>query len=275
MRRWQLTMIQLTAFWPVWRWYAARLNDGSDEPLGVLALLTAALFCLLKGKEPPSNARFPALGLILTAAYLAAFPFCPAIIRAGLAVTALAALLSRLWFQKNWHLGLCALLILSLPIIASLQFYCGYPLRALTTVIVSKLVGLSGELVTPSGTLLSWRGELVAVDAPCSGIKMLWAGLYLNFTLACFWELSALRTWLSYSLASLLIFIGNVLRTFILFYTESGIFQVPAYFHTLIGLVVFAMVAVAIVFMNRFLRNTYALNFVFVAKSLCRFGSAA
>ena len=41
-------VLQTAALWPTWRWMAARLQDGSDDPLGLLALgaLIALVFAL-------------------------------------------------------------------------------------------------------------------------------------------------------------------------------------------------------------------------------------
>ena len=38
-----LFALHCLCFWPVWRWYAQRLDDGSDEPWAIVALLAAAL----------------------------------------------------------------------------------------------------------------------------------------------------------------------------------------------------------------------------------------
>ena len=36
-------LLQAAAFWPVWRWYAARVTDSSDDAWGWVALVTAAI----------------------------------------------------------------------------------------------------------------------------------------------------------------------------------------------------------------------------------------
>jgi hypothetical protein len=38
-----LLLLQAIAFWPVWRWYAARITDSSDDAWGWIALATAGL----------------------------------------------------------------------------------------------------------------------------------------------------------------------------------------------------------------------------------------
>jgi exosortase/archaeosortase family protein len=148
-------------------------------------------------------------------------------------------------------LGVLGLLLLSLPIIASLQFYAGYPVRLATAYLSAVLIRTTGIPVWPEGTTLLWLGEIVSVDAPCSGVKMLWSGLYFNFTLACFGALSTKRTWMSYVASTMIIFVGNVLRSTVLFYGESGIIDYPAWAHQVVGITVFFFVAAGILWLHQ------------------------
>jgi exosortase/archaeosortase family protein len=243
--------MQGVAFWPVWQWYVARIMDGSDEPWGVVALGTALLFLLRHGK--PARARSSALALASVFAFLytLSFPVARPLVRAMLAVLALGATVSAFYLGRSVHLGILGLLLLSLPLIASLQFYLGYPVRVVTAEVAARLITLSGYPVTAEGNCLRWLGDLISVDAPCGGIKMLWAGLYLNFTLACLRGLGALRTWLTYSLSVLTIFTGNLLRTAALFYGEAHIIALPPWGHQGVGILAFLLVALAIVTIHK------------------------
>lgn len=251
-----LLTAQLIAYWPVWRWYVSRLADTSDEPWGLLALGTALLFLLLHGTSRPLRLWHWGLASGFALTYTLADPLLPPLLRAVIAVIALGCTLSGYCLERSFHLGIVGLLLLSLPLLASLQFYAGYPVRWLTTQIAAELIQLTGYTVTAQGTTLLWLGELIAVDAPCAGIRMLWTGLYLNFTLACFTRLSLRGTWLAYSLSTGCIFLGNVLRATALFYVEAGL--TPAYdgLHSGIGLVIFAAVATAIIRINRSIGRT-------------------
>ncbi|MFT4267587.1 MAG: MYXO-CTERM sorting domain-containing protein, partial [Xenophilus sp.] len=42
---------QALALWPTWRWMAARLADGSDDPLGLLALAALAALAWQRRRE--------------------------------------------------------------------------------------------------------------------------------------------------------------------------------------------------------------------------------
>jgi exosortase/archaeosortase family protein len=179
--------------------------------------------------------------------YIVAFPVSLPLVRAVLAVFALSGTVSAYYLGRSMHFGILGLFLLSLPIVASLQFYLGYPARAVTAEVVANLLGLTGYPVTAEGTSLQWFGEVIAVDAPCSGIKMLWAGLYLNFTLACFHGASPSKTWVASVLTILTIFVGNTLRTTVLFYSEAHILTLPTWSHQGVGIVAFLGMALAIV----------------------------
>lgn len=245
-RMYLLLAIQLAAFWPVWGWYLQRMSDGSDEPWGIAAVLTAAWFLLRSPLRSAPNQTALAASAAAALLYTLAYSSLPMLALALLAVASVAFAASGLFLGRAVHGGVLGLLVLSLPLIASLQFYLGYPIRLLTAAISAQLISGLGYPVEAQGTLLIWAGELIAVDAPCSGVKMLWTGMYLNFTIACINGLGLRSTWLSYLSAGALIFAGNVIRAAILFFPEAGILSAPAWFHSAAGLAVFAVVAAGI-----------------------------
>lgn len=165
----------LIGHWSVCPWYIARLDDGSDEPWGLLALGTV-FACLILRRE---TFRWQVASLGFAAATLLGQSILPsetpALIRASLAMVGFGALI----YHRRDGVPLAALLLLSLPVIASLQFYLGYWLRLITGHGSGVLLNLLGVDVVPSGVLLLWRGETIAIDPPCSGIRMLWFLLML------------------------------------------------------------------------------------------------
>ena len=78
---------------------------------------------------------------------------------------------------RPWAVGLG---LLGLPMASSLQFYLGYPLRVASGAVALVLLRLGGVAVDREGVYLRAGGELVMIDAPCSGMRMLWAGLLLG-----------------------------------------------------------------------------------------------
>jgi exosortase/archaeosortase family protein len=125
--------------------------------------------------------------------------------------------------------------------LASLQFYAGYPLRVVTAEISRWLLALSHE-VTRSGSSLLVNGHLVIVDAPCSGVQMVWLGYFT----ACLVALPAAltnRTFLMrLPVASVLVLTGNIVRNTLLVAAEASGQHLPGWAHEAVGLVVLALV---------------------------------
>ena len=229
------------AVWPVWRWYALRLTDGSDEPWGLLALGTLAL--LMWRRVAPGGDTFKDRRLgwsaVCIALYAAAFPFVPPLARAIFAAAALGSLL----FRGVGSAGLWGLLALSMPVIATLQFYIGYPLRVLAAEASIVTLRLCGFALVREGSLLHWAGKTVMVDAPCSGVQMLWFGFYCAFACAAFCRLSLVRTACCAVLTLAIIVAANMARATVLFCKEAGIVAWPEWTHAGAGLLLFAMAA--------------------------------
>ncbi|WP_051906644.1 archaeosortase/exosortase family protein [Methylomarinum vadi] len=242
---------QLLAYWPVWRWYGQRLLDRSDEPWGILALATVLIIVAKKGLSHVPSRKTLVVATLLALLYAFGYAYLPPLLRAAIAALALAVTLSGFGYARTVQAGVAGLLLLSLPLIASLQFYGGFPIRTVTAFVSSMLLNLAGYEVRPQGTLLYWLGETIAVDAPCAGIKMLWTALYLNFMLAAWRGMSFVKTWLGTSFTMFSVFIGNILRATLLFFTESGLVAAPEIAHSLLGVLVFAVVALAVLGFHR------------------------
>jgi exosortase/archaeosortase family protein len=240
---WSVPLGLALAFWPVWRWYAHRTLDASDEKWGLLALGTLLLLTLSRRRELPS--ANPPLGWlsVVVVAYAVAFPFSAPLVRALFAVTAVGIWLGGTNLGRKCGAGAWGLLVLSLPVMASVQFFLGYPLRVVAARATSLLLALGGIDASVQGTCLTWRGETVLVDAPCSGVRMLWAGAYLLCTLACFYGLPAVKTAAAAVPAFAALLLGNTARSTALFVKETGILHLPDWTHMAIGVAAFAAAA--------------------------------
>ena len=239
--------LQLLAFGDVWRWYASRALYSWDQPWGGLALVAAFVFLFISRKPLPPGERLLLVPTLLVLVYVATYFYLPPLARAIIAFTALAATLSSLRFGKTFHTGLYGLLYLSLPAIPTLQFFGGYPLRVLVAGLTAPILQIAGFAVVTEGTCLNWGGKLIWIDAPCSGIKMLWVGMFLTFVLLCLYELTAVKTLFLLFLSFVVIIIGNVFRAVALFYIEAGVLNMPSWGHDYAGVVAFVLEAAAIV----------------------------
>jgi exosortase/archaeosortase family protein len=231
------------AVWPVWRWYALRTIDGSDEPCGLLAFATLAIMAIRNGvRLPVDQNRFVAPAVMLVV-YAVTFTSLSPLPRAMIAVAAFGVLLLR-GRMAVAHWGLLAL---SLPVIATVQFYAGYPLRIIAAEGSAAALRALEFAVTREGTTLHWRGETIMVDAPCSGVRMLWFGLYLAASVACWSRLGNVRSLLLFAAAFVLVIGANVVRATALFFKEANVVALPDWTHGAIGLLVFTGAALLIV----------------------------
>ncbi len=258
-----LVFATCAALHPVFRWIAVRSVDGSDEPWGVVALAVVAVLVLLRARAP-SGASHPRPGglagvALWLVAYGLTYPWLTPLPRGILAMTALAFLLSRLYFGASVNLGLLVLLNLGLPLIASVQFYLGYPLRLLVAWATAGLLHCSGFGVDVVGVGLNLGERTITVDAPCSGVRMLWVGAFASSLLAVLKHYSARETVTFMVGASVCLFIANVVRAAALFHVELGLIALPQGTHDAVGLVMFVgamgMIAALGLFVGRGARH--------------------
>ncbi len=231
--------LEFGAFWPVWIWWARRIAGEPESAWGLAALATAVWFAWRKGARhvPP-----PMLSTAMVVAYGVACLTATPIFRAAVAVAAIGL---TLWSRRS--LGVLGLFVIALPINASLQFVAGFPMRLAASSIAAAVLSFCGRAVAADGTGLRWSGGLVEVDVPCSGIRMLWAGLYLALAAACVYECRPWRTCAVMAAAVGAVIVGNALRTAAIFHLETGLLPVAAgaadAVHAGAGLVVFAGIA--------------------------------
>jgi exosortase/archaeosortase family protein len=242
-----LILLQLIAFWSVGRWYFLRLSTSNDETWGILALLAIAALIFKNRREEcnVSNIGFIAASVII---YVVSFPFLPPLLRAVIAVTSLTFTISGWFFGKRFHFGIWSLFLLCLPSIASMQFFLGFPLRLLVGEATAFLLKLNGLVVFREGVCLHFGEKLIWIDAPCSGIKMLWTGFFLTSLLITIYGFNFKKAVFAFASAFGIILLGNIFRAVGLFYLEAEIVKMPAYAHEAIGVSAFVLTCIAIVF---------------------------
>jgi exosortase/archaeosortase family protein len=238
--------LPLLAAWPTWQWTAARLADGSDEPWGLVAL---ALLGAFVGRERESFAQSPRPALLLAAGVLllaSATAPVPALARAVLAVGALVAVLGAVRRNGQPLAALAGLALLSLPLLASLQFYAGYPLRVVTAEATRGLLAIGGLEVVRAGTALEVGGRLVIVDAPCAGVQMGWAAYAAACAAGAWLRLPDARFLGRLPLVGAFVLGGNVVRNTLLVLGETNSRGLGETAHELVGLGVFALLGAAV-----------------------------
>ena len=288
--------LQAAALWPHGVWVARRVQDGSDDPLGLVALAVLAwmLWRMALRLRLSPRVGWLAVAAALTAAANVALLALPSLLCALLAALALSAGVMA-WLPSPQaavaavprnsaatsaatsataaasasatamttaattaattiatrpcvpRAPMVGLLVLALPLVSSLQYYGGYPLRVLTAQLSAwglQAVGIAAER---SGASMLVRGQLVIVDAPCSGVQMAWMAYFC----ACAWAaLTSLRDGAFLKrlpFIGLLVLLGNVLRNSVLVALESRSQGLDMALHQAIGVAALAGVCAAVV----------------------------
>ncbi len=243
----------LIALWPVWSWSVSRFLDGSDEPWGVAAI--AALGALL-WRERESFAEEPrAIWLLAaassTCAAIVTATWVPPLMRGVLASLAVTAALMAVRRDRYPMLPYLILALLSLPVLSSLQFYLGYPLRVITAEASAVLLSAAGYAAVRSGSALTVNGALVIVDAPCSGIHMAWAAYFTACVVGAWLRIVSLAFLLRLSRVSAIVIGMNVLRNTVLVALESRPAGLGDFWHEFTGVIAFTMVCAATVWQTK------------------------
>lgn len=234
------------ALWPTGWWMARRMADGSDDPLGVLALaaLGWVVWTHRRLLRPAPRLGWLALALLGVVAATATRHSLPPLANALLALLALAAGLLAFLPPRVATGPVLGLSVLSLPLLASLQFYAGYPLRVVTAEASRWLLAGAHE-VTRSGSSLVVNGQWVIVDAPCSGVQMVWLGYFTACVVALKLGRSSRAFLTRLPAVGLLVLTGNVVRNTVLVAAQAEGAPLPAWTHDGVGLVVLAAVCAA------------------------------
>jgi len=233
------------ALWPHGVYLVQRALDGSDDPLGAVALCAAAvLVASLRARLRPS----PRIAWLVAAAALALaangawWVGVPALACALLAALSLACALLAWWPHERPKAPLLGLVVLALPWLATLQFYLGWPLRVLTAQLSAWALQLAGFVAARSGASMIVGGRLVIVDAPCSGVQMAWFAYFTACVCASVLGVADRAFVRRVPLVGLVVLVGNVVRNSVLVALESRPAGLAPLWHEAIGLVALALV---------------------------------
>jgi exosortase/archaeosortase family protein len=241
---WLWFALPALALLPVWRWSAARFMDGSDDPLGIIALAALAAMVV---RDRNQFVHEPRLGWLIGSMILVALAALsagtlPALARGIVAVLGVCGVLMALRHPTQPMVAFTGLALLALPILSSLQFFVGYPLRVVTAEASSVLLAAFGVDAVRSGSTLAIDGRLVMVDAACSGIHMAWVAYFTACVAGIWWRVPDRLFLRCIPIISITVLAGNVLRNTVLVAKESELLAWPDWTHAAAGLVVFIAV---------------------------------
>ncbi len=231
-----------------WRWAAARLGDGSDDPLGVAAAAVLGWALLRQAGAMRAQPRLPWLWLSmgLSVAATAAVWWLPPL--AGALLAALALVCGTCAFLPSGAaaLPLAGLAVLALPLVSSMQFYAGFPLRVATAEASTWLLKGLGFAAERSGSAMAVDGRLIIVDAPCSGVQMVWMAYFCACATALWAGLRDAAFARRLPGVGALVLLGNVLRNSVLVGLEAQGQPVEEWLHQAVGLAVLAGVCAGV-----------------------------
>src|SRR5215467_12013914 len=256
-----VTALVLMATWDAWRWYVLRVWDSPEEAVSLV--LTVMLLGAL-GVARRRNAAMP-LPLVpvalLLAAFAASYAVLPPIGRAAIALATTLYCGHLAAFKEPPPVAFWGLVALALPVVPSLQFMLGYPMRIVSAALTVGLLQAHGLSVARQGTFLLWRDELIQFDAPCSGVSMLWAGLLLTLMGCVLFRFGAIKVTIAVALSLGLAIVCNVLRAVSLFYVEAGLLpHAQPWWHEGIGIAAFTLSAVVTLWLLTRLRDVKAMS---------------
>jgi len=226
-----LALGMLLAHAPILRWYLERLDDGGDEPWGLLALALGLATVPGETWRKPMSKPIATGAILLMMLVALGQGHLPMLLRAAGLMMALGLVLG----GGGGGTGRGALWVLSLPVMASLQFFAGYPLRVVAAEMSRFWIRLGGVATERVGVGLRWAEGEVVVDAPCSGIHLLWTASLLAAALAAWMRLPPGRTLVLGVCAWVGVILANGVRVGVLFFVETGLWSVPSWFHDGVG----------------------------------------
>ncbi len=240
-----LAALALASLGPSLGWWRARVRGDPEEAWGLLVIAGLAGFLGARPARPLTRRVMAGLAM-LALGVAAAAPGAPPLVRAGMALMLAFGVAAGPRLRSGERAPALALLALGLPLVASCEFFLGYPLRRVATELSAILLALGGILARPEGTGLVGPFGLVAVDAPCSGIRLLRTGLVLAAGTALAARAGASGLGIRLATASLLVVLGNAWRAAGLYPLEVAFPSRPEWLHEAVGLVCAAAVVVGI-----------------------------
>ncbi|MDZ4859078.1 MAG: exosortase/archaeosortase family protein [Candidatus Hydrogenedentes bacterium] len=152
--------------------------------------------------------------------------------------------------------GILVLMLLSIHVATSLDFFIGFPLRLVSSQFAGFLLGPNGSAV---GAALTDGRSTFYVDAPCSGVRMLTASIAMGAAVSGLYQFNFRRTACLVAAAIALAIFGNAHRAATLFLIRV---EPNDPMHEFIGIIVFVECALLLLFASAILSRWKALDTV-------------
>lgn len=247
-----LLIFPMIGYWHAWRWYMHRVVHSWEEAIGLLIFTAFLVFASVKKivhKKAFNTVPLVPLILLAVAYSLSYMLSVPPMFRVAMALSALFFILYRLAFTDRPPISFWGLILVALPVVPSLQFYLGYPIRYISAFLTVPLLRLNGIAVFQDGTNLLWNDLVLQFDAPCSGVVTLWAGVFFSLFMSLVYRFDVIKTIGAIAFSFLLVLAGNVVRASSLFYLEVDAIPFEGeWLHEAIGSSTYVLVVGGIVF---------------------------
>lgn len=239
-------------------WIVGTWTDDTYQSFGFLALGVI----VLRGRRLPALRDAPSLPHLVGLVAVAALDLLAARLGINLLSALLAVLALHLWavsfrcYQGRWFLQPQLLLaLLCLPAAFYLNVLCGHQLQQLVARVAGAGLALYGlPLTGVEGTLIHVGGAAVAVDAACSGVKLLVSGLVFGLLAQPHGAAGWLRRTAFWAALGGLLLCANVARVMSLALAHLRLGQSPSEAaHQAIGLAAFVFACVAALLLSRVL----------------------
>ena len=151
----------VAATWDAWRWYFGRVAAAPEEAAALaLTVVFLGRVGVSRTVAAGTTAAVAAVPIAcLLAVFAASYAVLPPIVRAAVALALTLFCLHVAMFKERPPVAFWGLVALALPVLPSLQFTLGYPMRVVSATLTAALLQAHGLAVARQGTFLAWRDE--------------------------------------------------------------------------------------------------------------------
>jgi Transmembrane exosortase (Exosortase_EpsH) len=212
------------AAWPSVVWTGRRLIDSAGDRLGIVALcalMLALWHARLRFDRPPRVALLCIAATLVFATNLAPDAL-PDALRALIAACAVTTALASVADRDETIAPYAGMLLLALPLMASIDFHAGYPLRLLTAESSRWLLSLADWEVARVGSTVTVDGHFVQAAATSSGAHLAWVGAFIACVVAWMLRVPSVALVMRLPLIAVATLVVNIARNTLLIAADAS-----------------------------------------------------